>query len=131
MPSIMPSCLQRCNSSAVSCSCSCLRSTTSRTGVAVPSCRCAWATIAVSKATSLSPGAAAGLGPCARAGAAALRGALARALAVVAETAGKGGAGVLTLVAAGAYAVARTYAADPRFSFGTGKLGYLAGFANA
>lgn len=35
------------------------------------------------------------------------------------------------LVAAGAYAVARTYAADPRFSFGTGKLGYLAGFANA
>ena len=35
------------------------------------------------------------------------------------------------LVAAGAYAVARTYASDPRFSFGTGKLGYLAGFANA
>ena len=35
------------------------------------------------------------------------------------------------LVAAGAYAVARTYATDPRFSFGTGKMGYLAGFANA
>ena len=53
MPSIRPSCLQRCNSSAVSSSC--LRSTTSRTGFAVPSCRCAWATMAVSKATSLSP----------------------------------------------------------------------------
>ena len=35
------------------------------------------------------------------------------------------------LVAAGAYAVARTYSNDPRFSFGTGKVGYLAGFANA
>lgn len=35
------------------------------------------------------------------------------------------------LVAAIAYAVARTYSADPRFAFGTGKLGYLAGFANA
>ena len=35
------------------------------------------------------------------------------------------------LVAAGAYAVARTYSTDPRFSFGTGKVGYLAGFANA
>lgn len=34
-------------------------------------------------------------------------------------------------VAAGAYAVARRYAADPRFAFGTGKVGYLAGFANA
>ena len=30
-----------------------------------------------------------------------------------------------------AYALARRYAADARFSFGTGKLGYLAGFANA
>jgi cation diffusion facilitator family transporter len=30
-----------------------------------------------------------------------------------------------------AYAFARRYAADARFSFGTGKLGYLAGFANA
>lgn len=30
-----------------------------------------------------------------------------------------------------AYAAARRYAADRRFSFGTGKLGYLAGFANA
>lgn len=35
------------------------------------------------------------------------------------------------LVAALAYGLARRYAADPRFSFGTGKLGYLAGFANA
>lgn len=35
------------------------------------------------------------------------------------------------LVAAGAYGLARRYADDPRFSFGTGKLGYLAGFANA
>jgi len=30
-----------------------------------------------------------------------------------------------------AYVFARRYAADARFSFGTGKLGYLAGFANA
>jgi cation diffusion facilitator family transporter len=35
------------------------------------------------------------------------------------------------LVAAGAYALARRHADDPRFAFGTGKLGYLAGFANA
>ena len=35
------------------------------------------------------------------------------------------------VVAAIAYRLARRYAADPRFSFGTGKLGYLAGFANA
>ncbi len=35
------------------------------------------------------------------------------------------------LVAAGAYGLARRFADDPRFSFGTGKLGYLAGFANA
>ncbi len=35
------------------------------------------------------------------------------------------------LVAAGAYALARRHAHDPRFAFGTGKLGYLAGFANA
>ena len=35
------------------------------------------------------------------------------------------------LVAAGAYALARRHAEDPRFAFGTGKLGYLAGFANA
>ena len=34
-------------------------------------------------------------------------------------------------VAAGAYGLARRFAHDPRFSFGTGKLGYLAGFANA
>ncbi|MFN3512267.1 MAG: cation diffusion facilitator family transporter [Phenylobacterium sp.] len=34
-------------------------------------------------------------------------------------------------VAALAYAVARRYADDPRFAFGTGKVGYLAGFANA
>ena len=35
------------------------------------------------------------------------------------------------LTAAIAYAAARRYASDRRFSFGTGKLGYLAGFANA
>jgi cation diffusion facilitator family transporter len=34
-------------------------------------------------------------------------------------------------VAAVAYALARRHAADPRFAFGTGKLGDLAGFANA
>ena len=34
-------------------------------------------------------------------------------------------------VAAGAYRMARRLAHDPRFAFGTGKLGYLAGFANA
>lgn len=33
--------------------------------------------------------------------------------------------------AAAAYALARRWAGDPRFAFGTGKLGYLAGFANA
>jgi cation diffusion facilitator family transporter len=33
--------------------------------------------------------------------------------------------------AAGAYGFARRYAGDPRFAFGTGKVGYLAGFANA
>jgi len=34
-------------------------------------------------------------------------------------------------VAAAAYGLARRWAGDPRFAFGTGKLGYLAGFANA
>jgi cation diffusion facilitator family transporter len=34
-------------------------------------------------------------------------------------------------VAAAAYALARRWAHDRRFAFGTGKLGYLAGFANA
>jgi cation diffusion facilitator family transporter len=34
------------------------------------------------------------------------------------------------LVAAAAYALARRHARNPAFSFGTGKLGYLAGFAN-
>lgn len=34
------------------------------------------------------------------------------------------------LVAAGAYALARRHATNPAFSFGTGKVGYLAGFAN-
>jgi len=32
--------------------------------------------------------------------------------------------------AAGAYGVSRAYAADPRLAFGTGKVGYLVGFAN-
>ncbi|MFZ5718559.1 MAG: cation diffusion facilitator family transporter [Pseudomonadota bacterium] len=35
------------------------------------------------------------------------------------------------LVAAGAYALARRHAENPAFSWGAGKLGYLAGFANA
>ncbi len=35
------------------------------------------------------------------------------------------------LVAAGAYAYARRHATDERFAFGAGKLGFLAGFANA
>jgi cation diffusion facilitator family transporter len=35
------------------------------------------------------------------------------------------------LVAAAAYRLARRHAENPAFSFGTGKLGYLAGFANA
>ncbi|MCR5877834.1 CDF family Co(II)/Ni(II) efflux transporter DmeF [Phenylobacterium sp. J367] len=35
------------------------------------------------------------------------------------------------LVAAGAYALARRHAGNAAFAFGTGKLGYLAGFANA
>lgn len=35
------------------------------------------------------------------------------------------------LVAAAAYGMARRHAENPAFSFGTGKLGYLAGFANA
>ena len=35
------------------------------------------------------------------------------------------------LVAAAAYALARRHAGNPAFSFGTGKLGYLAGFTNA
>lgn len=34
------------------------------------------------------------------------------------------------LVAAAAYALARRHAGNPAFSFGTGKIGYLAGFAN-
>jgi cation diffusion facilitator family transporter len=35
------------------------------------------------------------------------------------------------LAAAGAYGLARRHATSPRFAFGTGKIGYLAGFANA
>jgi len=38
---------------------------------------------------------------------------------------------VALVVAAGAYALARRHAGNPRFAFGTGKLGDLAGFANA
>lgn len=34
------------------------------------------------------------------------------------------------LAAAAAYSFSRKHAGDPRFAFGTGKLGYLAGFAN-
>lgn len=35
------------------------------------------------------------------------------------------------LVASGAYALARRHATSPNFAFGTGKIGYLAGFTNA
>ena len=35
------------------------------------------------------------------------------------------------LAAAGAYVLSRRHATSPRFAFGTGKIGYLAGFANA
>ncbi|HZZ67997.1 MAG TPA: cation diffusion facilitator family transporter [Phenylobacterium sp.] len=35
------------------------------------------------------------------------------------------------LVASGAYALARRHASNPAFAFGTGKIGFLAGFANA
>jgi cation diffusion facilitator family transporter len=38
---------------------------------------------------------------------------------------------VSLLVASAAYALARRHAGNPAFSFGTGKLGYLAGFTNA
>jgi cation diffusion facilitator family transporter len=38
---------------------------------------------------------------------------------------------VSLVVAAAAYALARRHATNPAFSFGTGKVGYLAGFANA
>lgn len=38
---------------------------------------------------------------------------------------------VALVVAAAAYALARRHAGNPAFSFGTGKVGYLAGFANA
>lgn len=37
---------------------------------------------------------------------------------------------VVLAAAAGAYGVARAYARDPRLAFGTGKVGYLTGFAN-
>lgn len=38
---------------------------------------------------------------------------------------------IALLVAAAAYGLARRHADNPAFSFGTGKIGYLAGFANA
>lgn len=58
-------------------------------------------------------------------------GAATRSLALIANGLHMGAHVAALLVAAAAYALARKHAANPAFSFGTGKLGYLAGFANA
>jgi len=58
-------------------------------------------------------------------------GATTRSMALVASGLHMGAHVVALLVAAGAYALARRHAENPAFSFGTGKIGYLAGFANA
>lgn len=57
-------------------------------------------------------------------------GAATRSMALVASGLHMGAHVVALLVAAGAYALARRHATNPAFSFGTGKVGYLAGFAN-
>lgn len=57
-------------------------------------------------------------------------GAATRSMALVASGLHMGAHVVALLVAAAAYALARRHAGNPAFSFGTGKLGYLAGFAN-
>lgn len=54
-----------------------------------------------------------------------------RSMAVMAAGLHMGAHVAALVVAAAAYALARRHAGDPAFSFGTGKLGYLAGFANA
>lgn len=58
-------------------------------------------------------------------------GAVTHSMALVASGLHMGAHVVALLVAAAAYALARRHADNPAFSFGTGKLGYLAGFANA
>lgn len=58
-------------------------------------------------------------------------GAATHSLALIASGLHMGAHVAALLVAAGAYALARRHADNPAFSFGTGKLGYLAGFANA
>lgn len=60
-----------------------------------------------------------------------LGGATTRSMALVASGLHMGAHVVALLVAAAAYALARRNAGNPAFSFGTGKIGYLAGFANA
>ncbi|MBX3484572.1 CDF family Co(II)/Ni(II) efflux transporter DmeF [Phenylobacterium sp.] len=57
-------------------------------------------------------------------------GAATRSMALMASGLHMGAHVVALLVAAAAYALARRHAGNPAFSFGTGKLGYLAGFAN-
>jgi cation diffusion facilitator family transporter len=58
-------------------------------------------------------------------------GALTRSLALIASGLHMGAHVAALAVAAVAYALARRHARNPAFSFGTGKVGYLAGFANA
>jgi cation diffusion facilitator family transporter len=58
-------------------------------------------------------------------------GATTRSMALVASGLHMGAHVVALIVAAAAYALARRHAENPAFSFGTGKIGYLAGFANA
>jgi len=58
-------------------------------------------------------------------------GAATRSMALVANGLHMAAHVVALLVAAAAYALARRHAENPAFSFGTGKIGYLAGFANA
>jgi cation diffusion facilitator family transporter len=54
-----------------------------------------------------------------------------RSVALVANALHMGAHVAALLVASAAYALARRHAQNPAFVFGTGKLGYLAGFANA
>lgn len=58
-------------------------------------------------------------------------GAATRSMALVASGLHMAAHVVALVVAAGAYGLARRHAENPAFSFGTGKIGYLAGFANA
>lgn len=58
-------------------------------------------------------------------------GATTHSMALVASGLHMGAHVIALVVAAAAYALARRHADNPAFSFGTGKLGYLAGFANA